>query len=66
MEKSVIEIAIELCEKLGIKYHLGDGISTIDGKELDLDKDCNVFEPRGKRATMNLIEDSCYLGEYNE
>lgn len=42
-KNNITEIVISLCERLGIKYHLGNGISTLNGEPYDFDNEQGPF-----------------------
>lgn len=38
-QETASDLAIRICERLGIHYHLGDGVSTVDGEPYDFNDD---------------------------
>lgn len=42
-KKNITEIVIALCERLGIEYHFGNGVSTLNGEPYDLENEPGPF-----------------------
>lgn len=58
VQETASDLAIKICERLGIHYHVGNGVSTVDGVPYDYEKPFHQFSLNNYSATLQIAAES--------